>query len=245
MNMEWYEIAVPTTVAEAPLTFAWEGPDKHIGPVERETPLLVQLKNKTTNGTTALAAATATWGFLRFAHHLELAPYLKFAEAVFLQMPVSEMIDVYSVKGEPVPNKPPAVSAIKRLRRLLMSAVNPARWGDTIDQPFRETFHIVHLVRHVLDRQSHREFDDWFDTAVARIDQIAARPPEQDRDWEAASEAEISDYIRLFRGQPIAPLIFAKALAADQLAGEYRAFATPERLAANPFIRPDRHPITT
>jgi len=94
MNMEWYETAVPTTVAEAPLTFAWEGPDKHIGPVERETPLLVKLKNKTTNGTTALAAATATWGFLRFAHHLELAPYLKFAEAVFLQMPAFRDDDV-------------------------------------------------------------------------------------------------------------------------------------------------------
>lgn len=242
-RMEWYEKAVPATIAEAPLAFVWEGPDKHIGPVERETPLLVALKNKTTNGTTALAAATATWGFLRFAHHLDIAPYLKFAEAVFLQMPASEWIDISSVKADPVPNRPAPVSAIKRLRRLLMSAVNPARWGDTIDQPFREAFHLVHLVRHVLDPKSLPAFETWLTAAIARIDQIAPRPAEQSRDWDTASEAEIAAYIRLFRGQPVAPDVFAEPVEPGGLIAAYAAFATPERMAANPYIRPDRTPI--
>lgn len=237
--MEWYERAIPRSIAEPPLTFEWLGPDKHIGPVESETPLLVKLKDKTTNGTVALAAATATWGFLRFGHQLVLTPYLQFAEAAFLQMPSSRLIDISTVKSEAVPLKPPVVSAAKRLQRLLMSALNPIRWGETIDQPFRETFHIVHLVRHVIDQGARADFDEWLETAVGRIDRIAKRPPEQERDWHAASPEDLADYIRLFRGPPVAPSIFAEGLEPDQMQQAFAAFATRERIAANPYIRQD------
>lgn len=235
--MEWHDQVIPASLAEAPLSFEWLGPDKHIGPVESETPLLVKLKNKTTNGTVALAAATATWGFLRLGHHLDMTSYLKFSEAAFLQMPNPSWIDISEVKSDPVPTKPSAVSAAKRLRRLLMAALNPIRWGKTIDQPFRETFHIVHLVRHVLDSSAHADFDGWLETAVSRIDKIAKRPPEQERDWHAASADELANYIRLFRGAPIAPLVFSEGLAPDQLADAFAEYSSRTRIEANPYIR--------
>jgi hypothetical protein len=235
--MEWYETSLPSTLAQSPLSFAWDGPDAHIGPVERQTPLLVALKNKTTCGTWAIAAASATWGFLRFANHLEVSHYLKFAEAVFLQMPDSRMIDISSVKAEVVPPKPAPVSAIKRIRRLLMAAVGPSRWGRTIDQPFRETFHLIHLTRHVLDSDGQKSFDKWLAEAIARIDAVAVRPQEQNRDWSAETPDVLNAYIRLFRGQPIAPTFFSGDQAPEDLAAEFAAFSTEERRSANQYFR--------
>ncbi len=235
--MEWYETSVPPTLAQSPLTFVWEGLDAHIGPAERQTSLLVSLKNKTTCGTMALAAATATWGFLRFAHQLEISHYLQFAEAVFLQMPDSNLIDISAIKAEAVPAKPAHVSAIKRIRKLLMAAVGPSRWGKTIDQPFRETFHLIHLTRHVLDPSGQKSFDAWLAEAIRRIDAVATRPAEQDRDWAAATPDELAAYIRLFRGQPIAPTIFTGDQIPVNLTTEFVAFSTKERLSANPYIQ--------
>jgi hypothetical protein len=122
-----------------------------------------------------------------------------------------------------------------------MAAVGPTRWGKTIDQPFRETFHLVHLTRHVLDPLARHQFDLWLKDAIARIDEVALRPVEQERDWASAPADDLRAYIRLFRGTPIPPAIFAKTLTPEELPAEFAAFATKARLEANPYIRPDQH----
>ncbi len=233
---EWYADKIFQDISKAPLTFQWKGLDAHIGPVEKDTPLLRSLKNKTTNGTVALAAAVATWGFLRFDEHTDISTYLKFSEAAFLQMPNPEMIDLSTVK-QPVPSKPKMESALLRLQKLLKDAVNPVRWGDTIDQPFRETFHLVHLTRHVLDANTQKRFDLWLSDAIANIDEIAKRPKEdKSQDWASASEKQLQAYIKLFRGQDIPPQVFVNKIDTKQLKKTYASFATKQRLRDNKFI---------
>jgi hypothetical protein len=237
--MEWYKAFVPATVSDGKADFLWKGPDAHIGPAETENALLVSLKGKTTNGTTGLAAAIATWGFQRFASQMDVKPYLKFAEAVFLQMPDRGMINVSEVKSEVVPKSPPVVSAIKRIRRLLISAVNPGRWDGAIDQPFRETFHLVYLTRHVLNPAARMLFDAWLKQAIERIDKIAPRPPDMPRSWGSGLERqEIARIVLTFRGQPIPPAAFSPAAVVGDLSAAYEAFATTERKRSNPYYVP-------
>lgn len=232
--MEALTSFIPSTIADSPLDFPWEGANMHIGPVESQTPLYSALLGKTYNGTVLIAAGVAAWGFQRLRGAFRVENSMALCEAAFLQMPDDRLIDLDALRREITPDEPKLFSAHRNLRELLGDALHPPMWSGTIDQPVSECFHLVHLTRHLLDPTHRTLFDGWLVALVRRIDAVATHPPlpGDDDDPDGVADARL----RAFRGRALPPDLLVGPVADDILATRFSAFATESRMQANPFI---------
>ena len=235
--MDLLKTPVPETIADSPLDFVWDGADMHIGPVESQTRLYSALLGKTYNGTILIAAGVAVWGFQRLRGAFHIDNSMALAEAAFLQMPDDGLLDLETLRSEATPDFPKLVSAHRNLRELLGDALHPAMWSGTLDQPVSECFHLVHLVRHLLDAAHRDLFDRWLVDLVRRIDVVAPHPPVPEDDWDDADDDLADARIRAFRGSSLPPDLLFGPCPAEELQMRFDAFATPSRIAGNPFIR--------
>ena len=228
---------IPGTVAESPLDFEWDGADMHIGPAESQTRLYSALLGKTYNGTILIAAGVAAWGFQRLSHALRADESMKLAEAALLQMSDDRVLDLQVLRNEITPDQPKTLSAQRNLRELLGDALHPPMWSRTLDQPASECFHLVHLVRHLLDPIHRKLFDDWLVALVARVDAAASHPPLQEDDWDDSDVVVVEARIRAFRGVPLPPDLLTGPCAIGDLPMLCAKYATPQRFDANPYVR--------
>jgi hypothetical protein len=229
--------AIPSTIADSPLDFPWDGADMHIGPVESQTQLYSALVGKTYNGTVLIAAGVATWGFQRLSAAFRVENSMALAEAAFLQMPDDRLIDLDALRSEVTPDQPKLLSAHRNLRELLGDALHPPMWSGTLDQPVSECFHLVHLTRHLLDPAHRALFDAWLVGLVRRIDAVASHPPLPDDEEEDVPDDVAETRIRAFRGSPLPPDLLIGPCPAADLLHLHKAYASRPRMDANPFIR--------
>lgn len=195
---------IPASIVGAPLDFRWEGARDHMGPTETITPLLDMLASTTTAAQIAMCAGVLSWGAWRLKGHTPVEHNFELAEAAFAYMVDWRYVDRDAGPKGKAPDQPPAVSAMMQLNRFMRLELNHDEYWDNYFQPVRETFHAVHIVRHILPKATVAEFDSWLKALVARIKSHWAKPDEEFRKKDTFSSPEEREpFIARHRGPPI------------------------------------------
>lgn len=170
-------------IYRAPCDFPWKGSLDHVGPMETVTPLLNRIAGKTGLAEVTLFAGVLEWGAWRLRGFVGPDPSLQLLEAAF-----AYQVDFRYANADaiviPVPESPPAESASRQLLYLGRQIIYPEYFWMAYSTPVREVFHAIHLVRHILPKAAKKQFSDWLDVVINRLDSVAAVPEEEDRNEE-------------------------------------------------------------
>ena len=203
----------PTFIARAeirslPLDFQWKGTGEHIGPVERVTKLLNSLSGTTTCGQVTLCSGVLQWGAWRLQGHTPVEHGFELAESAFAWQVDHRYVDEDQGPLGATPDEPPALSAMMELSEFMQQALNAKRWWNRYYQPISETFHSVHVVRHILPKTKRKLFDQWLNATVKRVKSVAPKPDEDFKPKdEFDSPEEHKEFIARHRGDPLPPQI--------------------------------------
>lgn len=203
---------IPAVVAEAPIDFKWKGDREHIGPAEVVTPLLVRLAKATMCGQVTMMAGVLYWAGWRLKDHAPVPAkrFLQLAPAAFAY----QVNELYVDLGPPPEYEEyeedftPALSAAYEIEGFARHALNAKEFWNPYYPPVSQTFHMAHLVKHIVPRTMKKGFEKWLDDLAGRVKSVALAPSEpyrriQDFPTTEAYEAWAARY----RGMPLPPQI--------------------------------------
>jgi hypothetical protein len=244
MNIDLRPSFIPAALAEAPVDFEWKGDREHIGPVQMVTPLMRRLWGVTHCGQITQLAGLLYWAGWRLKNHAP-AParrFLLMAPAMF-----AYQIDALYFDRGPVPEYEeyedeftPALSAAFEIEGYARRALDKERYWNEYYTPVRPTFHMAHLVTHIMPKELQKKLKSWLREAAARV-HAAAPKPEEDRKKpeEFPSDEAYCAWIATHQGSALPPQILDPAFTYDE---SQRKALVDEHLKAlnwrdNPYLR--------
>lgn len=199
---------IPQSIVDAEIDFRWQGAKEHIGPTETVTPLFLHVGNTTSNAQISLCAGVLLWGSWRFKDMAESDHNFELAEAAFAYQVDWRYVDIEAGPKGKAPDQPPALSATVQLGRYLRNAIDMEEFWESYYQPVSNTFHSIHIVSHILPKESKREFQHWLDVIVERIKRNYAKPDEAfKKRKQFHTEDEYQLFLARHRGPALPPQI--------------------------------------
>ena len=199
---------VQAGIQALPLDFRWDGSGEHTGPMQTVTKLLARLAGTTTCGQVSLCAGVLQWGAWRLSPHTPVDSCLRLAEAAFAYQVDFRYLDFEQRSKEELPDEPPALSAMMELDRFMAYSIDADEYWNSYYQPVTETFHSVHLVRHILPKPKRKMFEEWLNAVVDRIKVVAPKPEEEFKKKKEFDSVEAHKaFVARHRGNPLPPEI--------------------------------------